>query len=221
MKVTFIKHSGYSVETENYFLVFDYIGGELNIPENKKVVFFVSHSHGDHFNSNIFDLQGDFYIISDDVKIEPSNTIHLIGPDEEYSIKDLLIITHGSTDEGVSFYVKADGKGIIHSGDLNHWVWDTYTPEEHEEMKTWFRSEVDKFKNYEVDTVMMVVDPRMEDSYYFTAEYFLKTINAKNYFPMHMWDDFDISSRLYNKYFEKFSNKTIHIIEHDNQSFEI
>lgn len=39
MKITFIKHSCYTVETENNFLIFDYIGGKLNFPENKKVFF--------------------------------------------------------------------------------------------------------------------------------------------------------------------------------------
>lgn len=221
MKIEFIKHSCYTIETENYYLVFDYIGGALNINKEKKVIFFVSHRHSDHFQEMIFDFKADYYIISDDVKIKEDHNIILIGPDSNKNICGLEIKTHGSTDEGVSFYVKADGKGIIHSGDLNYWIWDEYTKEDIANMDKWFKGEVDKFIPYDTYLVMLPVDPRLKDNYYLTAEYFLENINAKHFFPMHMWEKYEISEKLKNKLQGKYPNKEIHLIKGDNQLFNL
>ncbi|MDO5040582.1 MAG: MBL fold metallo-hydrolase [Peptoniphilus sp.] len=221
MKITFVKHSCYTVETENYYLVFDYIGENLNIPKDKKSVFFVSHRHADHFSSKIFDYDADMYVISDDVNLSRGNNIVIMGPDEEIHSLGLTIITHGSTDEGVSFYVKADGEGIIHSGDLNYWMWDHYTKSDILEMDRWFKSEVDKFKDYDTSVVFMLVDPRLKKYYDLTADYFLQQINAKHFFPMHMWKDFDISKRLKEKYQHRYPHKEIHIVQGDGEVFEI
>lgn len=221
MKVTFIKHSCYSIETDNYFLVFDYIGGSLNFPEDKKIIFFVTHRHKDHFNPDIFTYNASCFILSDDIEGDFSKKTIKVSPDNTYEIEGLLVKTVGSTDEGVAFYVNADNIGIIHSGDLNHWVWDRYSKEEQDHMKVWFESEVDKFKNEKVDIVMMVVDPRMKDYYYLTGEYFLENIDAKYYFPMHMWEEFSISKKFKKKFKDEFEDKEIVVIHHDNEEFDL
>ncbi|WP_138160312.1 MBL fold metallo-hydrolase [Peptoniphilus catoniae] len=221
MRIQFIKHSCYTVESENYYLVFDYIGGNLNIPENKKLIFFVSHRHSDHFSEKIFDFKADAYVISDDVEIPLRENMIFIGPDEEKEVLGLKVISHGSTDEGVSFYVDLEGKGIIHSGDLNYWMWDHYTEKDIEEMDRWFKSEVDKFKPYSTYVVMMPVDPRLNQYYDLTADYFLKTIEARHFFPMHMWEDFNISKRLKDKYQSLYPEKIIHEVKGDGEVFDL
>ncbi len=221
MKITFIKHSCYTVETENYYLVFDYIGGNLNIPKDKKLVFFVSHRHADHFSDKIFDYNADMYVISDDVNFHCNGNVAIMAPDEEIHALGLTIITHGSTDEGVSFYVNVEDQGIIHSGDLNYWMWDHYTKTDILEMDRWFKSEVDKFKSYDTSVVMMPVDPRLKEYYDLTADYFLQNIEADHFFPMHMWENFDISRRLKEKYQHQYPNKEIHIVQGDGEIFEI
>lgn len=221
MKITFVQHSCYTIETENYFLVFDYICGDLKIPENKKAVFFVSHGHADHYSNEIFNYNAYAYIISDDVKIPGNNKTIIVKPYNIYTLNDMTIKTTGSTDEGVAFYVNVDNIGIIHSGDLSHWVWDRYTKQEQLNMKEWFEREVDYFKDEKTDIVMMVVDPRMKDKYYLTAEYFLEKINAKYYFPLHMWNNFNISQKLKDKLQDKFKYKKIMVVHHDNEEFTI
>ena len=54
MKVTYIHHSSFLVETdENYFL-FDYFEGELpEFKEDKPLLVFASHRHGDHFSRDL------------------------------------------------------------------------------------------------------------------------------------------------------------------------
>ena len=57
LKITFIYHSGFAVETLDCTLLFDYYRGD--IPEfaaEKPLYVFSSHQHADHFNFQIFDL---------------------------------------------------------------------------------------------------------------------------------------------------------------------
>lgn len=58
MKITYLGHSGFLVETKEHYLLFDYYTGKLPafLPE-KKLTVFVSHSHQDHYNKEIFALQ--------------------------------------------------------------------------------------------------------------------------------------------------------------------
>lgn len=60
MKITYLGHSGFLVETKEHYLLFDYYTGKLPVflPE-KKLTVFVSHSHQDHYNKEIFALQND------------------------------------------------------------------------------------------------------------------------------------------------------------------
>lgn len=58
MRITYLGHSGFLVETKGHYLLFDYYTGKLPVflPE-KKLTVFVSHSHQDHYNQEIFALQ--------------------------------------------------------------------------------------------------------------------------------------------------------------------
>lgn len=51
MKVTYLNHSGFLLEWEDCFWIFDYYRGALpQLSPQKPVFVFCSHSHGDHFN---------------------------------------------------------------------------------------------------------------------------------------------------------------------------
>ena len=51
MKVTFIEHSGFSVEMSETVILFDYYKGTIpEFPTNKRIFVFASHGHGDHYN---------------------------------------------------------------------------------------------------------------------------------------------------------------------------
>ena len=73
MKVTYIGHSGFLLEWENCVWLFDYYRGEIPyVSPKKKVLVFVSHSHGDHFNPQIFERFADYpqveYILASEVR---------------------------------------------------------------------------------------------------------------------------------------------------------
>ena len=55
MNVTYIQHSGFSVDFADMMLVFDYWMGEITIPEDKPVYVFVCHGLHDLVKVEIFE----------------------------------------------------------------------------------------------------------------------------------------------------------------------
>ncbi|WP_294784585.1 MBL fold metallo-hydrolase [uncultured Eubacterium sp.] len=60
MKITYINHSGFLVETKGCYYIFDYYKGKLpSLDKKKEVIVFCSHFHEDHFNQEIFEILND------------------------------------------------------------------------------------------------------------------------------------------------------------------
>ena len=116
MKVEYIHHSGCTVETEDYFLVFDYYKGDINL-KNKNTIVFSSHSHKDHFNPEIFKWQEEQqdikYVLSSDIEVEPGPNIYIMNPYESLQLDGVNIKSFASTDLGLSFLVEVEGKSIF------------------------------------------------------------------------------------------------------------
>ena len=135
MKITYIHHSSFCVELQNSILLFDYFKGNLpSFDKNKKLYVFSSHSHHDHFDESIFNIEKTHpnveYILSNDIKTTKSQNTKFIGANERLLVDNLEIRTLDSSDLGVAFIVKVDDKIIYHAGDLNWWHWEgENTPE--------------------------------------------------------------------------------------------
>lgn len=213
MKIRYLFHSGFLIELENQYIVFDYFKDncvkqkmkdcgqicEKFLSTRNKVTFFVSHSHYDHFDKEIFKLHPNAkYVISDDVKIKGSDDIKLCSPYEEFSFNGIEIKTFGSTDAGLSFLINVDGKNIFHAGDLNWWHWSGETEAEREYAKKIFFEEIEKLKGLDIDIAFFPVDPRLEDAYYYGGKYFIENIKPKNFIPMHFQDNYYITTKFYN-----------------------
>ena len=57
MKITYIFHSGFLVETDRFCYLFDYEKGPLPEADPKKPILVLSsHGHGDHYNEEVFSL---------------------------------------------------------------------------------------------------------------------------------------------------------------------
>ena len=137
MKVTYIGHSGFLVETAVANLLFDYSKGEIpDVNRAMPFIVFVSHKHGDHYNPEIFALAKKYknihYYFSNDVvlteavkkeyKLSESFVnkkvtfvpagIRKIIPisDENKENNHISMETIKSTDQGVAFLLKAQGK---------------------------------------------------------------------------------------------------------------
>jgi len=202
IKINYLYHSGFTIETKNYFLVFDYYkdSEKGNIAEllrhKKNIVIFSSHGHGDHFNREIFTWkninQHIKYILSNDIKpgIELQD-IYFIAPYQELNFDGLYVKTFGSTDLGVSFKVQVDGVTLFHAGDLNWWHWYDESEKDNLQMEKAFKEEVEKLKGEHFDLVFFPVDPRLKDSYTLGVKYFMEKLKPAYLIPMHFGDNYE------------------------------
>lgn len=216
VKIEHISHSGFTIETENIFLVFDYYKGDISL-KDKKTLVFVSHGHGDHFNPDIFKWQNTRkdieYILSSDIVL-PSldSNIHIVRPYEQLTLDMVNIKTFGSTDLGVSFLINVDNINIFHGGDLNWWYWEEDTVEEKLRMEKAFKEEIGRIKVENIHIAMFPVDPRLEDYFHLGGEYFIKEISPKYFIPMHFGDKYYVISKFIHR-IGKFNTSVVEFAE--------
>lgn len=221
--VEYINHSGFTIETENYVVIIDYVEGIL--PHFDKPALIVStHSHRDHFSEKILHLNGENKILlSSDIKdaydIEPQDNLFYIGPDTKRNIGDFQIETFKSTDAGISIFIYVDNLGIFHAGDLNLWVWEEDSEEERAKMAVEFNAIIKKVQRKNVDIAMFPVDPRLGIYANSGVTYFIDTVKPAHLFPMHMWGDLSTAMELEEQ--NKYDKTEIHIPQYANEKFEI
>ena len=217
MKVTYLKHSGFMVESRNYIYLFDYIGGNIDksIKSDKKIYVMVSHVHDDHFSKIIFDIATKHnnvtYVLSYDVvkkikknavlskMVEQLNIIR-VQAHEKYKIDDIVVETLKSTDEGVAFIVSEKDGTIYHAGDLNWWHWEGEPKSWNRNMEFNFKREIDSMRGRKIDIAFIPLDPRQEDVYYLGMNYFIKNVGANEIYPMHFWGEPRIIDRYKSEY---------------------
>ncbi len=134
MKITYLFHSGFAVESDSAILVFDYwhdpkrAMSEL-LKSQKPLYVFSSHFHEDHFTKKIFEFKNQHpntkYILSKDIlrhrRAQKEDADVWMAKGAVYQDDILKVSATGSTDIGVSWVVEIDGKHIFHAGDLNNW----------------------------------------------------------------------------------------------------
>lgn len=157
MKVTYIYHSSFLVETQHVAMLFDYYRGTLpKLDAAKTVYIFASHRHEDHFSTDIFKMARQYpkvrFVLSNDIwrKRVPTDLLEqtsFIGPGEYVELGEgaekICVETLKSTDEGVAFLVNAEGKTIYHAGDLNDWYWEGEPQSWNDQMGENYREEID------------------------------------------------------------------------------
>lgn len=217
MKVTYLKHSGFMVESRNYIYLFDYIGGNIDkaIKSDKKIYVMVSHIHDDHFSKIIFDIATKHdnvtYILSYDVvkkikknailsKMTEQLNIIRVQAHEKYKIDDIVVETLKSRDEGVAFIVSEKDGTIYHAGDLNWWHWEGEPKSWNRNMEVNFKREIDSMRGRKIDIAFIPLDPRQEDAYYLGMNYFIKNVGANEIYPMHFWGEPRIIDRYKSEY---------------------
>lgn len=204
MRIWHLFHSGILVETESLQLFFDVITdiSDLINPQ-KKLYFFVSHRHADHFSIKILEpfMEHAHFVLSDEAAIKEAfvdcNQTLYVKANETYEGLPFKLSTYDSTDLGVSFLVELAQKTLFHSGDLNWWHWENATKEIQAEEERQFKGIVDGIKEINIDVAFIPVDPRLNDAYYFAADYFLSKKKIRYLVPIHFNEDYKIVERLY------------------------
>lgn len=209
MKVTYIHHSSFLVETESCYLLFDYYKGKIpELRPGKSLYVFASHSHYDHFDRSIFKLAQRYspvtYILSDD--IGKRNVPHaqlkdvvFMSPYHTWHDGTLTVETLKSTDLGVAFWVQVaepDGttKNLYFAGDLNDWNWDGDA--EDIALEQDYLKELQRIQGRTADVAFVPVDPRLGKNFALGLAYFIRYVNAKAIFPMHFWKKYDVIDRV-------------------------
>lgn len=199
MKITYIHHSCFLIETLTCYYIFDYEKG--NIPEldpTKPIFVLSSHGHHDHYNPEIFSLlkskgmQSIYAILSDDITVPSNIDVLSVSPGNVYELSlGQKLITFASTDLGVAFLIEDQDKLIYHAGDLNDWVWEEEDSSYNEQMTKDYRNQIhllaEKLDGREIDAAFVVLDPRQEKDYDRGLCYFVEHISVKKVYPMHYW----------------------------------
>ena len=232
-KIHYLYHDGFAVETENYFLVFDYynntpIGEEMNlengvigpndIKNKKNVLVFSSHGHHDHFNPVILEWEkyntNIKYILSSDITLpEYKNNYIMMWENKTLELEDVYIKTFHSTDIGVAFLVQVDGITLFHSGDLNWWNWTDEPIGHRVKMELDFKKEMNKVCEHNIDIAFFPVDPRLNEFSHIGGEYFINKVQPKMFIPMHFWAKNSITRDFKNKILQNNTEIHTNIVE--------
>ncbi|MBQ4530800.1 MAG: MBL fold metallo-hydrolase [Lachnospiraceae bacterium] len=238
MKVTYIYHSCYIVEFEKEILIFDYFMGKLpEFDRNKKIYFFASHKHHDHFDMCIFKYADKYpnvkYILSNDIRIsekylerngyskEIKSKIITVGKRDEKQIDEMKVETLKSNDAGVAFVVTVAGKCIYHAGDLNWWHWEGEPEDYNSGLKFKYIVEIEKLKDRKIDVAFVPLDSRLNTSFYKGLDHFARNTKAELIFPMHMWRKYEIIEKFKRSEITKEYRQRIINVEKENESWVI
>lgn len=210
MKVTYIHHSSFLVETDSCYLLFDYYKGKIpELSPGKSLYVLASHSHYDHFDKSIFKLARKYsdvtYILSDDipkssVPMAQRNQTVFIGPYHTWSDSKIKVETLKSTDLGVAFWVTVSAQSsaaplnIYFAGDLNDWNWDGDAGDIALEQD--YLKELQRIQGRTADVAFVPVDPRLGKRFALGLAYFIKYVDARVIFPMHFWKKYDVIDRV-------------------------
>ena len=223
IKITFIHHSSFAVEFPDKVLIFDYFdpsrmsevtftGVLPEFDEEKKLYFFASHKHRDHFDMDVLKFMDTknpvSFLFSKDTKMsgnflkkhgfDPERCrehIHYFGPGEDHEVDDMKIHTFRSTDEGVAFYVETNGKTLFHAGDLHWWKWEGAGDLINGKVGREFQRQIKWMADKIINFAFVVLDPRLQQHTFLGMDFFMKNVLADHVFPMHMWQDYDVIRR--------------------------
>lgn len=226
IRVTYLGHSGFLVDTADICCIFDYYKG--NIPEcgrDKKMAVFVSHAHYDHFRKEIFELRHQYrsicFILSSDIGMTKADgeDIRVIGPNEELEVFGMKIRTLRSNDQGVAYLVRIGEKMFYHAGDLNWWHWTEENEVFNKMIRRTYQSEINKLRQEKIDVAFVPVDPRLGEQYCWGLDCFMKRTDTKRVFPMHFWENYKIFDRLMLEECTEEYREKIMRIKHQGQTF--
>lgn len=212
MKITYIYHSCFLVETAGCYYLFDYYTGCLpELKADKPILVFASHRHEDHYNPDIFTMLSDggmqkvYAVLPNDIPVKryPRTDAEVIKVyhSRKYTLPcETDLETLLSTDRGVAFLLQCKEGTIFHAGDLNDWGTAADTEQERRQMRGSYRAQINKLKGRTLDAAFFPLDPRLDSAYAQGISYFLQQVNVKRIYPMHYWEQPEIIDRFRNEY---------------------
>lgn len=211
MKVTYIFHSGFLIETASSYYIFDYYRGNLPaLNSSKPAVVFASHHHGDHYNPEVFNLlkkagiRSIFAVLGKDIsrkKYPESIEVLTARGKQDYTLPGgEKLHTLISNDAGVAFLLTTPEGVIYHGGDLNDWTWDSEDSKLNHQIRSCYRRRIDELCGTHIDIAMLPLDSRQCSHYADGMAYFLSVLNPGMVFPMHYWEQPEAIDRFVREY---------------------
>ena len=199
MYIEHLSHSGFLVENQGNYLLFDPISDFSIRKDYKSIIVFSSHSHHDHFSPKYFESyyrdEKAHFVFSKDIEsnIDKSTikNLHIMNNYEQLKIEDIKIESFGSTDMGNSYFIHFFEDTLFHSGDLNWWHWKRMNEDELKIEERDFKREISLLKDKIINYAFVPVDPRLEEHGYLAINYFIETIHPKVVIPMHSFGKYD------------------------------
>ncbi|MFW6141384.1 MAG: MBL fold metallo-hydrolase [Candidatus Saliniplasma sp.] len=200
VEVTYLVHSCFTVELDDKVLLFDYPSRSFSRSnlnqlvkskmKGKKAYIFASHSHGDHYSSDIFEFENTasetYFILSDDIPsygISKSSNIYQIGSKKQITIDDLSIQTFESNDAGVAFLISYKNKKIYFGGDLAKWDWPEWSESKRREHVEVFESILDELNKLDIELAFSNMDKRLKS--WAGPLDFMRAVKPGYFVPMH------------------------------------
>ena len=198
LKVTYLFHSGFLVETNECAYIFDYYKHgleEIELDSGKPVIVFASHFHADHYDPDVFDIlktRGILYsaVLAKDIK--PSRYPEGIDVTKAYAGNAYELPTGArvetllSTDSGVAYILEVGGYTIYHV---------SMTEQQRRQMRGSFTHEINKLRGRRIDAAFVPLDPHLGDDYASGALALLNTADVRALWPMHYWEQPEMISR--------------------------
>lgn len=247
MKITYIHHSTFCVETDGKVLVFDYYSGKglpsceyhgkiPDYPEDTPIYVFASHAHRDHFDTRVLTWSERYhnihFIFAKEVKKklgasmlkrmgfgeEMREKITYVRPGQTYEIAGLTVETLLSTDSGVAFLVTVADRTVYHAGDLNWWRWEGESEDFNRSQERNYKRQIDLLKDRKIDVSFVVVDPRQEKDKFLGIDYYLQQVDSRYVVPMHLWKQYDLAKEYRERPENELVRERILVFDEENQA---
>lgn len=240
IKVNYVGENCYSLEIGDYLLVFDYCNGILNIPDDKKTIFFATSNKDGHYTQEIlklFDMANFSYVLSSDIAYDKGegNVIYLnddglsvenlkdlykkknvifVNSAERHMInKDIEIFTFAKKRSGLSFLVKISGFSIFYTGESVFF-------EKAEESMEFINYLYEIYESEgEIDLGFFPIRTDKGDESFAYPKSFIEIFDPQIFFPLNIHEDFKMSKDFAGSFTDNPTD--VRSIEEDNQEFEI
>lgn len=215
MRLTYIFHSGFALETDDAILVFDYWLDPARVMPallqvSKPMYVFSSNFHEDHFTKAILEWKRQkkdiTYIISKDIlrhhRSDKQDADVWLAKGGSWQDDVLKVWATGSNDSGVSWVLETAGRRIFHAGDLNNWyarflaegianqsIYNKETDEDIDPLteEKRYLGELKDIKKIAdaFDIVMFPIDGRIGNGYTLGGRQFIERFKVRLFVPMH------------------------------------
>ncbi len=217
LKIRFLYHSAFLLETDSSLLLFDAYRTDFMIPEGKKLFVFSSHFHQDHFSPDILFLDANEFFISSTARkkvrgIPEGKLVTFVSPDRAYERANLTVMTFQSTDCGVCFFIETEGRCIYFAGDNNAWLTGG---ENDEAMKKRYMGIIRKLPK-RPEIAFIPADPHLKENFDAGSLLFARMWKPDVLIPMHFWNDFSIPQKLCESFTKEAISCRIPDIRQDN-----